>query len=78
MDRQVLLVSGGECLLDSNSRVGSYAAGTDTNPIFLFNKNNIETSSPSSSGQSQQVSPSNPDSFSNGNLKITIIFSESV
>ncbi|CAG7838501.1 unnamed protein product [Allacma fusca] len=49
VDRQVLLVSGGECL-DPASRVCSYSAGTDTNPIFLFNKTNIE-SSPTSSGQ---------------------------
>lgn len=47
IDRQVLLVSGGECL-DPQSGVCFYAAGTDTNPIFLFNKSNIE--SPSNSG----------------------------
>lgn len=31
----VLLVSGGEILLDSN-RVCNYTAGTDTNPIYMF------------------------------------------
>ncbi|OQR74744.1 RB1-inducible coiled-coil protein 1-like [Tropilaelaps mercedesae] len=37
IEKQVLLISGGECL--SNTRaVASYGAGTDTNPIFLFNK----------------------------------------
>ncbi|CAL8070066.1 unnamed protein product [Orchesella dallaii] len=41
IDKQVLLVSGGE-ILEQNSRVCNYAAGTDTNPIFLFNKLNIE------------------------------------
>ena len=56
MDRQVLLVSGGECL-DPGSRVCNYAAGTDTNPIFLFNKSNIE-SSPTSSGQTAPSSGS--------------------
>lgn len=48
-DKQVLLISGGECL-DSSHRVCSYSAGTDTNPIFLFSKENIEnpfTPSPS-------------------------------
>ena len=32
-----MLISGGEWL-DSQSRVGSYSAGTDTSPIFLFSK----------------------------------------
>jgi RB1-inducible coiled-coil protein 1 len=32
---QVLLVSGGETLV-LTSRVCSYSAGTDTNPIFMF------------------------------------------
>ncbi|KAF0288998.1 RB1-inducible coiled-coil protein 1 [Amphibalanus amphitrite] len=36
-DKQVLLISGGEWL-DSEARVGSYSAGTDTSPIFLFSK----------------------------------------
>ncbi|XP_018903400.1 uncharacterized protein Atg17 isoform X2 [Bemisia tabaci] len=44
-DKQVLLVSGGECL-DSEARVGSYSAGTDTNPIFLFSKSTIESPTP--------------------------------
>ncbi|KAL3281810.1 hypothetical protein HHI36_005010 [Cryptolaemus montrouzieri] len=34
-DKQVLLISGGECL-ESTKRVCSYSAGTDTNPIYLF------------------------------------------
>lgn len=44
-DKQVLLISGGECL-DPNKRVCSYSAGTDTNPIFLFSKSLIESTSP--------------------------------
>ncbi|XP_065332852.1 RB1-inducible coiled-coil protein 1 isoform X2 [Cloeon dipterum] len=45
-DKQVLLVSGGESL-DSNNRVCQYsAAGTDTNPIFLFSKCTIESTTP--------------------------------
>ncbi|XP_037089577.1 LOW QUALITY PROTEIN: RB1-inducible coiled-coil protein 1-like [Pollicipes pollicipes] len=36
-DKQVLLISGGEWL-DATARVGSYPAGTDTSPIFLFSK----------------------------------------
>lgn len=35
---QVLLVSGGETL-DAKSRVCSYTAGTDTNPIYMFSTN---------------------------------------
>lgn len=34
--RQVLLISGGD-VLSNERKVGSYHAGTDTNPIFLFN-----------------------------------------
>jgi RB1-inducible coiled-coil protein 1 len=42
----VLLVSGGLCLSPS-ARVCSYpTAGTDTNPIFLFNRLNIESDIP--------------------------------
>lgn len=37
LSEQVLLASGGECL-DSNARVCTYSAGTDTNPIFLFRR----------------------------------------
>ncbi|KAG5869946.1 hypothetical protein JTB14_026467 [Gonioctena quinquepunctata] len=44
-DKQVLLISGGECL-DPNKRVCSYSAGTDTNPIFLFSKSIIESPTP--------------------------------
>lgn len=33
----MLLVSGGETL-DLHSRVCSYSAGTDSNPIFMFSK----------------------------------------
>lgn len=36
-NKQVLLISGGECLED-NAKVCNYPAGTDTNPIYLFNK----------------------------------------
>lgn len=42
-DKQVLLISGGESL-DPTARVCSYnSAGTDTSPIFLFNKSAIES-----------------------------------
>uniref|UniRef100_A0A6Q2ZI83 RB1-inducible coiled-coil protein 1 n=1 Tax=Esox lucius TaxID=8010 RepID=A0A6Q2ZI83_ESOLU len=37
---QVLVVNGGECMVGER-RVCSYSAGTDTNPIFLFNKEMI-------------------------------------
>ncbi|BES88329.1 Autophagy-related protein 11 [Nesidiocoris tenuis] len=47
IDKQVLLVSGGECL-DGCSRVCSYSSGTDTNPIFLFSKLTIESTIPPS------------------------------
>ncbi|XP_076634398.1 autophagy-related 17 isoform X3 [Colletes latitarsis] len=42
---QVLLMSGGESL-ELNTRVCSYSAGTDTNPIYLFNKAAIESHQP--------------------------------
>lgn len=45
MEKQVLLVSGGESL-DPAARVCSYSAGTDTNPIYLFSKNTIESLTP--------------------------------
>lgn len=45
IDKQVLLVSGGESL-DPNARVCSYSSGTDTNPIFLFSKYIIESQQP--------------------------------
>ncbi|XP_050497686.1 RB1-inducible coiled-coil protein 1 isoform X4 [Diabrotica virgifera virgifera] len=44
-EKQVLLISGGECL-DPKKRVCSYSAGTDTNPIFLFSKSIIESPIP--------------------------------
>lgn len=45
-DKQVLLVSGGESL-SSKQRVCSYSsAGTETSPIFLFAKINIESNLP--------------------------------
>lgn len=45
-DKQVLLISGGESL-SSMQRVCSYSsAGTDTSPIFLFTKINIESTQP--------------------------------
>lgn len=46
-DKQVLLISGGENL-DPMSRVCSYSAGTDSNPIFLFSKHSIEAANPPS------------------------------
>uniref|UniRef100_A0A224Z7I7 RB1-inducible coiled-coil protein 1 n=1 Tax=Rhipicephalus zambeziensis TaxID=60191 RepID=A0A224Z7I7_9ACAR len=41
-EKQVLLISGGESLQPTAS-VGSYSAGTDTNPIYFFNKVSIES-----------------------------------
>lgn len=38
-------MSGGESL-ESDARVCSYSAGTDTNPIYLFNKASINSSVP--------------------------------
>lgn len=47
-DKQVLLISGGESL-EPSARVCNYsAAGTDTNPIYLFSKSTIENTSPPS------------------------------
>lgn len=43
--QQVLLMSGGMSL-DPKERVCSYPVGTDTNPIYLFSKANIESSMP--------------------------------
>uniref|UniRef100_A0A8C6EEZ0 RB1-inducible coiled-coil protein 1 n=1 Tax=Moschus moschiferus TaxID=68415 RepID=A0A8C6EEZ0_MOSMO len=40
MQHQVLVVNGGECMA-ADRRVCTYSAGTDTNPIFLFNKEMI-------------------------------------
>ncbi|KAM6918407.1 RB1-inducible coiled-coil protein 1 [Xenentodon cancila] len=40
IQHQVLVVNGGECMA-SDRRVCSYSAGTETNPIFLFNKEMI-------------------------------------
>lgn len=40
IQHQVLVVNGGECLA-ADRRVCTYSAGTDTNPIFLFNKEMI-------------------------------------
>ncbi|KAG7525511.1 hypothetical protein JOB18_027713 [Solea senegalensis] len=40
VQHQVLVVSGGECMF-AERRVCSYSAGTETNPIFLFNKEMI-------------------------------------
>ncbi|KAK4880673.1 hypothetical protein RN001_008819 [Aquatica leii] len=45
VEHQVLLVSGGESL-DRNARVCSYSAGTDTNPIYLFSRTDIESKIP--------------------------------
>lgn len=45
VEKQVLLVSGGESL-DPSSRVCTYSAGTDTNPIYLFSKSVIESNNP--------------------------------
>lgn len=37
VDKQILLISGGQ-YLESTKRLGSYPAGADTNPYFLFNR----------------------------------------
>lgn len=42
-NKQVLLISGGECLQES-AKVCSYSSGTDTNPIYLFNRSFLERS----------------------------------
>ncbi|XP_065207804.1 RB1-inducible coiled-coil protein 1 isoform X2 [Planococcus citri] len=42
--KQVLLINGGECLAD-DTKICFYPAGTDTNPIFLFNRAFLESSS---------------------------------
>ncbi|EDO45118.1 predicted protein, partial [Nematostella vectensis] len=48
VDKQVLLICGGEAL-DPNDRVCNYSnAGTDTSPIYLFSKSTIESSVPPS------------------------------
>ncbi|XP_064486648.1 RB1-inducible coiled-coil protein 1-like isoform X1 [Ornithodoros turicata] len=51
-DKQVLLVSGGESLHPA-AAVGRYSAGTDTNPIFLFNRAAIESEVPLQSSEHQ-------------------------
>ena len=48
-DKQVLLISGGESL-DNEEKVCKYNAGTDTNPIFLFNLANIENANSAPGG----------------------------
>nr|XP_039270637.1 RB1-inducible coiled-coil protein 1-like [Styela clava] len=40
-DKQVMLISGGQALSDEE-RVCSYAAGTESNPVYLFDKGCIE------------------------------------
>ncbi|KAL3055289.1 hypothetical protein OYC64_018054 [Pagothenia borchgrevinki] len=40
IQHQVLVVNGGDCMA-AERRVCSYSAGTETNPIFLFNKEMI-------------------------------------
>ncbi|CAH0556839.1 unnamed protein product [Brassicogethes aeneus] len=54
VEKQVLLISGGECLDAANS-IGSYAAGTDTNPIFLFSKAVLEAPVPPSSNSDSDI-----------------------
>jgi RB1-inducible coiled-coil protein 1 len=45
IEKQVLLSSCGETL-QANARVGSFNTGTETNPVYLFNKSNIESATP--------------------------------
>lgn len=45
INKQVLLINGGYCLEDE-SKIGSYSAGTDTNPIFLFNRSFLDGNEP--------------------------------
>ncbi|KAK3089239.1 hypothetical protein FSP39_002034 [Pinctada imbricata] len=47
VEKQVLLISGGESL-DPSAKVCKYHAGYDTNPIFLFSKSQIEAATPPS------------------------------
>lgn len=42
---QVLLINGGETL-QTDERVASYSAGTDTNPIYMFSKTVVDTRNP--------------------------------
>ena len=46
----MLLISGGESL-DNEEKVCKYNAGTDTNPIFLFNLANIENAAANAAGE---------------------------
>lgn len=55
-DKQVLLISGGECL-NSAMPVSSYGSGTDTNPIFLFNKKLHEQLPEPSSPETKRQNP---------------------
>jgi len=45
-DKQVLLISGGESLTSTQHICSYSSAGTDTSPIFLFAKVNIESNQP--------------------------------
>lgn len=47
-DKQVLLISGGESLTNTQKVCSYSSAGTDTSPIFLFAKVNIESNQPPS------------------------------
>nr|CAB3265454.1 RB1-inducible coiled-coil protein 1 [Phallusia mammillata] len=40
-DKQVMLINGGQALED-DAKVCTYAAGTETNPIYVFDKSSIE------------------------------------
>ncbi|CAH1965747.1 unnamed protein product [Acanthoscelides obtectus] len=55
-EKQVLLISGGECL-DNKKRVCSYSAGTDTNPIFLFSRKLLESPTPPGPNDDQIIDP---------------------
>ncbi|TRY75650.1 hypothetical protein TCAL_04589 [Tigriopus californicus] len=60
-DKQVLLISGGESL-DESERVCKYKnAGVDTNPIFLFSLLNIESMDPPSLSPCSQEMTSSTD-----------------
>jgi len=62
VDMQVLLVSGG-ITLPANQRVCHFSAGTDTNPIFLYNKQYYNNTSPEAPPEllSFDAGPEQPD-----------------
>jgi len=62
-EKQVLLISGGQSLMEPSHCVASYSAGTDTNPIFMFSKSSIENSEP----------PTSSVNYGSGKLLVNLI-----